>query len=532
MNQIQPTLHRDLCFDDQGRDKLIQGISTIAKAVKSTLGPRGQTVLIESPSHTHGITVTKDGVTVAKAVQLKDAVENLAVQMMRGAADRTASQAGDGTTTAIVLTEAIVKAGIKKLTSSHNSTEVIKYIKKETEKVIEALTKQTKKLTKKRLLDVATISCNNDSDIGSIISETYQKVGKNGIVTVEKSDDANTYYDVTNGMKIDRGYSSPLFVNNQKKDECILEDVHILVADQEINNILSIENVLKPIINNNHKLLIIGTCTQNLINTLAANVMKNNLQICSIIPPQFGYKQHELMSDIALAVGATYFSEKTGDDLSHMRIEDLGKAKKVIVGRDSTIIIKDKNNDDQLKDRVKELWEQHKTTKQADDREFVLQRIAGLTGGIGVIYVGANSDVEQKEKFDRVDDAVCAVRSALEEGILPGGGLALFRVADAYGDKPDEKNIHHRLGVEILSQALQEPFFQILINTGKNPSEMTNDIIDSGGYDVKLDVYGDMFELGIVDPLKVTKKALRNAVSVATTILSTNAIITLARHEK
>ena len=306
---------KDLHFADKARSKLISGISKMAKAVKSTLGPMGNTVLIESNQHTHGITVTKDGVTVAKSIQLLDPVENLAVQMMREAASRTAANAGDGTTTAIVLTEAIVNQGVQDWKKQKHKPQVLRDMVDVTNDVVSHLRKEAEPVTKQKLLDVATISANNDKYVGKIIADTYNSVGKNGIVTVEKSQGSETGFETTNGLKIDRGYSSPLFINNHKKDECVMEDVHILVSDAEINNILVIENILKPIINEGKKLLIVAPCSQQVINTLAANVMKNSLKLCAIIPPSFGYKQHELMQDIALSVGATYYSEKTGDDL-------------------------------------------------------------------------------------------------------------------------------------------------------------------------------------------------------------------------
>ena len=332
---------KDICFDDEGRNKLIKGITTISKAVKSTLGPRGKTVLIESPQHTNNITITKDGVTVARSIELIDPVENLAIQMMKDAANRTANSAGDGTTTAIVLTEAIIMAGQKYITKDHNVTEVVRYVNEYKDKIIKLLKKESQKISKRRLLDVATISANNDKVLGKIIADAYNKVGRDGVVTVERSQTADTYAEVTNGIKINRGYTSNLFINNQRKDECILEDVSILVCDSEISNILQLENILKHIINKGEKLLIIGNCTTNVVNTLAANVVRNGLKFCNILPPQFGYKQHELMQDIALAVGAKYFSEKTGDDLSLITPHDLGKADKIIVGQDNTVIIKE-----------------------------------------------------------------------------------------------------------------------------------------------------------------------------------------------
>ena len=442
---------KNLLFDQEGRDKLFKGIEKIAKAVKSTLGPSGQTVLIESPQHTHGITVTKDGVTVAKSVSLLDPTEHLAVRIMKEAAERTASSAGDGTTTAIVLTEALVEAGAEYI--KENKTQVLRDLVEDTNLIVSNLKAKAKKVSTKMLKDVATISANNDEVLGSIIAEVYKKVGKHGIVAVDKSETSETYYDYTNGLKVDRGYLSPLFVNNQKKDECILEDCHILVSDAPIENILNIEAVLKPVIQENKKLLIIAPTSTNVVNTLAANVMKNSLKICVVPPPNFGYKQHELMQDIAVSVGATYFSEKTGDDLSLMTVNDLGHCSKVIVGRDSSVIIKDTKDSEEIKNRIKELQDAHKNATKKEDKEFILSRIASLKGGVGVIFVGGNTDLEQKELYDRVDDAVCAVRSALEEGIIPGGGLALLRESMELDDSTVSK--------QILKQALQSPLKQI-----------------------------------------------------------------------
>jgi len=526
---------KELHFSKEGQSKLINGISKMANAVKSTLGPMGNTVIIESPEHTHGITVTKDGVTVAKSIALLDPVENLAVRMMKEAADRTATLAGDGTTTAIVLTEALVLAGMELIREGDNKTEVLRELLAETKVLISQLKKKSRRVTKKMLRDVATISANNDSAIGKIIADTYNKVGENGIVTVERSQSSETYSETTDGLKIDRGYSSPLFINNHKKDECVLEDTYILVSDAEITNLLTIEGILKPIIAEGKKLLIVAPCSTNVINTLAANVMKNNLKICNITPPSFGYKQHELMQDIALTVGATYFSEKTGDDLSIISFDDLGHASKVIVGKDSTIVLKDsKQTTSEVNERVEQLWEAHKLASKKGDKDFILSRIASLTGGIGVIYVGGNTDLEQKELYDRVDDAVCAVRSALLEGILPGSGLALYSFYENYMDKSISNDFSKskKIAYAILAHALRAPITQILENGGLElqaiyPIESNLDY--SRGYDVKGGVYGDMFKMGIIDPMKVTKSALQNAVSVAITILSTNAIVTMAR---
>ena len=528
--QEQGYIAKDLNFGEEGRQKLISGITAISKAVKSTLGPRGKTVIIESVNHLGGLTVTKDGVTVAKSIDLYDPVENIAVRMVKEAANKTASIAGDGTTTAIVLTEALVRSGIEHMVGDVNATEVIRIIREKVDEVIKDLSKQSRKVTGKRLLDVATISANSDKVLGKLITDTYNEVGLDGIVTVERSQTADTYAEITSGIKVDRGYSSPLFINNHKKDECILEDVKILVCDAEINNIMQIETVLKDVIQNGDKLLIIGTCSGNMVNTLAANVVKNGLKFCNVPPPNFGYKQHELMQDIALAVGATYFSEKTGDDLSLILPKDLGSAAKVVAGKDSTVILTGGEVSAECQTRVEELREQQVRTKNKGERDFINTRIASLAGGIGCIYVGGDSDIEQKEKFDRVDDSVCAVRSALQEGILPGGGLALWRLSPDLEQDCDhpEEDIANR----ILHAALRAPLLQIMENAGLDGESIMDqpDLIDNThGFDVKNEKYGDMYKMGVIDPLKVTKNALINAVSVATTVLSTDAIVTHAR---
>ena len=493
---------KDLKFGEDGRTRLISGITKLSNAVKSTLGPSGNTVLIESPHHTHGITVTKDGVTVAKAVDLVDPTENLAVRMMKEAAERTATSAGDGTTTAIVLTEGLVKSAVEMLEENK--------------------------------------SANNDESVGKIIADVYNKVGKTGMVTVEKSQTSDTTFETTTGIKVERGYATPLFINNHKKDECIYEDCLVLVSDAEIDNIHSIEKVLTYVVDptKNRKLLIIAPTSQQLTNTLAANVMKQKVKICAIPPPSFGYKQHELMQDIALSLGATYFSEATGDDLSLIQPSDLGSAKKVIVGKDQTIILKDNDKTaEAVKKRVGELKDAAKLATKKADKDFILSRIASLTGGIGVIRVGGNTDLEQKELYDRVDDAVCAVRSALEEGVLPGGGVALFNEhskIDLSILNEEYEDADELIAATILRDALCAPVRQILHNAGGSFDEIYEKgmaIVPKEGYgfDVKNAKYGDLIEMGVIDPCKVTRVALQNAVSVAVSILSTNAIITMAR---
>lgn len=522
---------KDLCFGDEGRKKLVSGVVKMSKAVKSTLGPNGNTVLIESPDHTHGITVTKDGVTVAKSIFLLDPSENLAVRMMKEAANQTATSAGDGTTTAIVLTEGLVLGGLEHIKPHHNRTEVLRSMVEISDKVVENLRKRSKKVTNSMICDVASISANNDREIGRIIAEVYKDVGKTGIVTVERSQSDETYAETTMGLKFDRGYLSPMFINDAKKDECVFEDVMVLVADMEIANILQIENILKPIISEGKKLLIISPCAAPVINTLAANVMKGNLKVCAVAPPSFGYKQHELMHDIAVSLGATYFSEKTGDDLSIINFGDLGHAARVIVSKDKTVIIKSdiRSKQELIDERVGQLRESYKNATKKHDKDFLLERIASLTGGIGVIFVGGQTDLEQKELYDRVDDAVCAVRSALEEGILPGAGKALLEQSAELFTSADASE-EYDAALRIMRDALMAPFQQILTNAGLKPSDVYPEGIAAGhGYNLKTKQMGDLIKMGVIDPLKVTRSALQNAVSVATTILSTNAIITMAR---
>ena len=529
---------KDLQFDDEGRLRLISGVTKMSKAVKSTLGPSGQTVLIESPNHTHGITVTKDGVTVAKAVDLIDPVENLAVRMMKEASDRTASEAGDGTTTAIVLTEALVCSFYDNIDrhGSTNTTEALRHLGKYTQDIIKHLEGISEPLTDKRLLDVATISSNNDTAVGEIIAKVYKAVGKDGIVTVENSQSSETTFETTHGIKIDKGYTAPLFINDHTRDECILEDCNIMVSDAEVSSVLQIEKILNHIIPTGKKLLIIAPVSQQVTNTLAANVMKNGLKVCIISPPNFGYKQHELMQDIAAAVGATYFSEKTGDDLSLMEPTDLGIVSKAVIGRESTILLQSSDNaSEELSKRISQLRVAVKKEKKKVEKEFIRSRIATLTGGIGVIHVGGQTDLEQKELFDRVDDAVCAVRSALEEGILPGAGMALYNSIEACLSE-DSYIEPKEMARQVLSQSLVAPIEQILINAGRCFDDVYYRDWHAGdkahpkeGYDVKNSKYGNLIDMGVIDPLKVTKVALQNAVSVATTILSTNAIITMAR---
>ncbi len=509
---------KEIHFGDDGQKKLKKGIKKIAGAVKSTLGARGRTVLIESEQHIGGLTVTKDGVTVAKSINLYDPTENLAVMMMRQAAERTATVAGDGTTTSIVLAEAIIDAADKYLSETDNVTEVIREINQITGQVVQQLDKKSKKLTGKKLVDVATISANNDKEVGKMIADAFSEVD---MVTVENSMTTSTYVEIIKGMKIDRGYSSRLFINDHKKQECVLENPYVLITDHEINNIQNLERILIPIVTQQKSLLIIGELGQNALNTLNANVAAGKIKACAIMPPSFGYRKKDLLEDLAVALGGVYYSEDTGDDLSLIDLDHLGRASKVIVSKGMTVFMHNASREEAINQRVEELKEMRDEATNDEEKNFLNERIANLSGGVGVIYVGALSDIEQKEKKDRIDDAVCAVQAALVDGILPGGGIALLNASDSIG--------YVGVATQIMKEALRAPFNQIVTNSGKNSDEILANRPFGHGYDVKGEQYGDMMKLGIIDPTKVTKNALLNAVSVATTIMSTNAIITNVR---
>lgn len=515
---------KEIHFGDEGQKKLKSGIKKIAGAVKSTLGARGRTVLIESENHVGGITVTKDGVTVAKSINLYDPTENLAVIMMRQAADKTATVAGDGTTTSIVLAEAIIDAADKYISPDHNVTEVIRKINGITKNVVSNLEKRSKKVSGRRLYDVASISANNDQEVGKMIGDAFSEVS---LVTVENSMNSETRVEIINGMRIERGYTSPYFINDQKKQECILENPYVLICDHEINNISNLEKILAPIVSQGRSLLIIGNLGPNALQTLNVNVYQGKIKACNIMPPSFGYRQKDLLKDLAVALGGTYFSEDTGDDLSIINLIDLGRASKIIVKKDMTVFMHHAEFKEDIDNHLAELNGMINQTDDQVEREFLRERIANISGGIGVIYVGAQSDIEQKEKRDRIDDAVYAVMAALEEGILPGGGIALAECASLIDDNDD-------VASKIMYDALIAPFNQILINAGKNPKSIALNMFENKGwgYDVKNEVAGDMIKMGIIDPTKVTKNALLNAVSVATTIMSTNAIITNVRADE
>jgi len=490
------------------KQKLFSGIDKIYRSVGSTLGPMGRTVLIESENHVGGLTVTKDGVSVAKSLVLEDPIENLAVTMVRQASERTATAAGDGTTTSVVLTHAIIDEYIASGATMDAAT--IRKIKENGKKVIENLKSLAFDLDESGMRDVAMVSSNGDDEIADIVYDAYSKVGRDGIVTVENSATSKTYSDIVNGMRIKRGWSSKYLLTDIKKQETVLENPVIMVTDREIPSIASIEHLLGFVINNNRSILIIGEVNDRAMEALNLNKIKGILKVGVIVPPQFGYKRRDLMDDIAEATGAKYVTDEMGDDFGLLNFNDLGSAQRVIIGKDSTVVIL--NDNQNATARVEQIKEIEANTP--DEVAFKNERIAILSGGVGVIYVGAASDIEQKEKKDRVDDAVCAVAAAIEEGVVVGGGYALLSACEGIED-------------QAFVSAMAAPHWQILNNAGYDQVDefLEQHILHNVQFDPVSGSYRNFIKDGILDPLKVTRSAVENSVSVATTILSTDCII-------
>jgi len=434
------------------------------------------------------------------------------------------------TTTSICLTRAILEEAYDQIGDDNNKTEVIRNIVKISKEIDKNLTKDSKKISGKKLLDVATISANNDAKTGKLIADAYSKAS---LVTVEKSMTTDSHYEVIEGIKINRGFSSKFFITDHKKNEAILENAYVLITDQEINTLESIEPVLAFCVQNNKPLFIVGELAPAVLNTLNMNVIQKRIKFGNCIPPAMGYRKEELLTDLAIALGAKYYSERTGDILTSISVDGLGKAKKVVIGQENTIIIRDEHNEEsnlELDDHIKQLKESIELQSNTSAIDFLNERIANISGGIGVIYVGAETDIEQKELYDRVEDAVLAVRASLEEGILPGGGIGLINAVKDITYKLDDED--YDTAVDIMLKAIEYPFHQILDNAGIDSSEIVYEIATENkgvGYNVKTRQVGDMIKMGIIDPAKVTKSALKNAVSVATTILSTSTIISNIR---
>ena len=521
---------KEIHFEETGREKLKSGISKMARAVGSTMGPMGNTVLIESEHHIGGITSTKDGVTVARAVNLYDPTENLAAMLMREAATKTAKSAGDGTTTAIVLAEAMITEAEAHMTEHSNRTEITRHMTRIAEQISDDLTSVSTKVDESMLYHVATVSANNDDVLGKLIGDAYTEVGDDGIVVADNSKTTKTYSSVTNGISFDRGLVSRYQITDTKKEIAELDNPYILVTDLEIPSFKSIANLLEMIVKEGRPIFIIGEVSMDFAATLNSNIVKGKIKGAHVIPPHFGYRREEMMMDLATATGAIYISEKTGSDWGLVTIGHLGQADRVIIDATSTSII---HNTEELNTPTKERIADIRSLLKKDDndeaQDFLKERLAMLSGKVATIYVGGKTEIEIKEKRDRVDDAVLATRAALEEGILPGGGIALLdQVLLGCNVKDEGDELTAQL---IMDKALLYPFNQILKNAGLDPEEIQDngEIGYGNGYNPKTRTYGDMIEMGIIDPTKVTKHALLNATSVATTILMTSAIITNVR---
>ena len=523
---------KEIKFNDTARKELLTGVNLLADAVKVTLGPRGRNVMIEKPMNRPHI--TKDGVSVAKSIELPNRVHNMGAQLLKQVASRSNDLAGDGTTTATVLVQSMVNAGLRYVDSGIASVDVKAGIDLAVNKAIELLNSNSVEIDSSNLekLDqIASISANNDKEIGGLISRAFSKVGKDGIVTVEdQTRGIETTVDVVEGMQFDRGYISPYFMTDLEKKTATLENPYILVADMKLVNFKDLIGVIEPIARNSESLLIIAQDVEGeLLNTLITNRVKGAIKVACVKAPGIGSRVTDYLEDIALITGATMLSNTKGLPVSKMEPSFLGRASKVIITERTTTISGGAGDKEKIKERVSQLKSQESSAVKDYDKEVLKERTAKLQGGVGVIYVGAPSEVEMKEKRDRIEDALHATRAALEEGILPGGGTSLAKISTQLSNLKTNSE-GERLGVEIVQKAILEPLKQIVANAGVSPEVVVSKVIKnksfSYGYDAKRDTYGDLYELGVVDPKKVTRIALESAASIASMILTTEATIT------
>ena len=520
---------KDIKFDIEARDGIKRGVDALANAVKVTLGPKGRNVII---SKSFGApVVTKDGVTVAKEIELEDALENMGAQMVKEVASKTNDLAGDGTTTATVLAQAIVKEGLKNVAAGANPMD----LKRGIDKAVEALTANLKEQTQQvgdsseKIKQVASISANNDDQIGELIAQAFGKVGKEGVITVEEAKGTETYVDVVEGMQFDRGYLSPYFVTNSEKMTADLENPYILIFDKKISAMKDLLPVLEPVAQSGKPLLIIAEDVDGeALATLVVNKLRGSLKIAAVKAPGFGDRRKAMLEDIAILTGGTVISEERGFTLENATIDQLGTAEKVAIDKDNTTIVNGAGENDAIQNRVNQIKAQMETTTSDYDKEKLQERLAKLAGGVAVLYVGAASEVEMKEKKDRVDDALHATRAAVEEGIVAGGGVALVR-AKAVLANLEAANADEGTGIQIVNRAIEAPLRTIVENAGGEGSVVINKVLegkDNYGYDAKSDSFVDMLKAGIIDPKKVTRVALENAASVAGMILTTECSLT------
>jgi chaperonin GroEL len=515
---------KDIQFDIDARDGLKRGVDALANAVKVTLGPKGRNVII---SKSFGAPqVTKDGVSVAKEVELEDALENMGAQMVKEVASKTNDLAGDGTTTATVLAQAIVKEGLKNVAAGANPMDLKRGIDKAVESIVTDLEKQAKKVgnSSEKIMQIASISANNDNTIGELIAKAFGKVGKEGVITVEEAKGTDTYVDVVEGMQFDRGYLSPYFVTDSDKMIADLENPYILLFDKKISNLQEILPILEPVAQSGRPLLIIAEDVEGqALATLVVNKLRGGLKIAAVKAPGFGDRRKAMLEDIAILTGGTVISEERGFSLENADLEMLGTAETVTIDKDNTTIVNGSGKASDIKARVNQIKSQIVSTTSDYDREKLQERLAKLAGGVAVLYVGAASEVEMKEKKDRVDDALHATRAAVEEGIVAGGGVALVRAQKTL-EKISNVNLDEVTGIQIVSRAIEAPLRTIVDNAGGEGSVVINKVLEGKGdfgYDAKADAYVDMLKAGIIDPKKVTRVALENAASVAGMILTT-----------
>ena len=515
---------KDIKFDIEARDGLKRGVDALANSVKVTLGPKGRNVIISKSFG--GPQVTKDGVTVAKEVELENELENMGAQMVKEVASKTNDLAGDGTTTATVLAQAIVKEGLKNVASGANPMDLKRGIDSAVSTITSELNKQAKQVgnSSEKIKQVASVSANNDNTIGDLISQAFDKVGKEGVITVEEAKGTDTYVDVVEGMQFDRGFLSPYFVTNADKMITELENPYILLIDKKISNLQEILPILEPVSQSGRSLLIIAEDVEGqALETLVVNKLRGGLKIAAVKAPGFGDRRKAMLEDIAILSGGTVISEERGFSLENVDLTMLGTAETVTIDKDNTTIVNGSGKSEDIKARVNQIKAQIETTTSDYDKEKLQERLAKLAGGVAVLYVGAASEVEMKEKKDRVDDALNSTRAAVEEGIVAGGGVALVRTKKTL-DKLKAENKDELTGIQIVTRAIEAPLRTIVENAGSEGSIVVAKVMeekDNFGYDAKREEYVDMLKAGIIDPKKVTRIALENAASVAGMILTT-----------
>ena len=519
---------KEIKFDIEARDGLKRGVDALANAVKVTLGPKGRNVVIAKSFG--GPTITKDGVSVAKEIELEDPIENMGAQMVKEVASKTNDEAGDGTTTATVLAQAIVKEGLKNVAAGANPMDLKRGIDKAVIALVGDLRNQSVEVgsSSDKIEQVASISANNDSTIGKLIAEAMNKVGKEGVITVEEAKGTETHVDVVEGMQFDRGYLSPYFITNADKMIAEMESPYILLYDKKISTMKELMPILEPVAQTGKPLLIIAEDIDGeALSTLVVNKIRGSLKIAAVKAPGFGDRRKAMLEDVAILTGGTVISEERGFTLEAATIEMLGTAEKITIDKDNTTVVNGNGDEAQIKTRVNQIKSQIESTTSDYDKEKLQERLAKLAGGVAVLYIGAASEVEMKEKKDRVDDALHATRAAVEEGIVAGGGVALVR-AQAILDTVETENDDETTGIAIIKRAIEEPLRQIVSNAGGEGSVVVNKVAEGEGdfgFNAKTDEYVNMLEAGIIDPTKVTRIALQNAASVAGMILTTEATI-------